>query len=82
MQILLNDEQQVTALASIRVSVDTDSNVNSESEVHPKKHSLLRTSTNAGMQIEHRDEHEQNAFRSICFNRHPGANVNEQNCLE
>jgi hypothetical protein len=54
-QIESNDEQSESAYASIRVSLDPDSNVNDESDVHDENKRASRHSTEAGTQIDRRD---------------------------
>jgi hypothetical protein len=51
-----NDKQPDSAIASIRVSFDPDSNANDESESHPQKHCSPRNSTDTGTQIDFNDE--------------------------
>jgi hypothetical protein len=51
-QIDLSDEQLSSALASIRFSLDPDSNVNEKSDRQNSKHVLQRISTEAGIQID------------------------------
>jgi hypothetical protein len=55
-QIDSNDEQRSSALASIRVSFDPDSNVNDESDLHAKNECSPRNSTDVGRQIKGNDE--------------------------
>jgi hypothetical protein len=55
-QIDSNDEQPESALGSIRVCFDPDSNVNDESDSHGEKDSSPRNSTDAGRQIDFNDE--------------------------
>jgi hypothetical protein len=55
-QIDSNDEQSQSALDSIRVSFDPDSNVNDESDLQPEKDFSPRNSTEAGRQIDFNDE--------------------------
>jgi hypothetical protein len=55
-QIDWSDKQPESALASIRISPDPDSNVNDESELHDEKQSASSNSTQAGRQNDFNDE--------------------------
>jgi hypothetical protein len=57
--------QQESALNSIRVGFDPDSNVNVESDWHQNKEPSPRNSTEAGRQIDSNDEHFECEFPSI-----------------
>jgi hypothetical protein len=59
-QIDSNDEEPSSALASIRVSFDPDSNVNDESDLHEKKDPFPRNATDAGTQMNLKDEQHEN----------------------
>jgi hypothetical protein len=51
-----SDEQPESALASIRVSFDPDSNVNDESDLHDEKECSPRNLTDEGRQIDCNNE--------------------------
>jgi hypothetical protein len=78
MQIDFSDEQLAKDSASIELRCDPDSNVNVESEEQPKKHFWPRISTDAGMQIERRDVHKENALGLITFKCDTGRNVTSE----
>jgi hypothetical protein len=54
-----------SALDSIRVSFDPNSNVNDDSELHELKELLPRNSTEAGRQIDFNNEQPESAWASI-----------------
>jgi hypothetical protein len=60
-QIDVNASQPSNALDSIRMSFESDTNVNDEREEQQEKHSLQRTSTDDGMQIDFNDVQPRNA---------------------
>jgi hypothetical protein len=64
-QIDFNNEQLESASASIRVSLDPDSNVSDESDLHKSKERCPRNSTEAGRQIDRRDVQPHSPFGSI-----------------
>jgi hypothetical protein len=55
-QIDCNDEQSETAYRPIRVSFDPNPKVNDLSDVQPAKDCVPRNSTEAGRQIDFKDE--------------------------
>jgi hypothetical protein len=57
----VNDWQCENDSLSIRVSFDRDSKVTDESSLHHPKHLAQTASTDAGMQIDAKLEHPQNA---------------------
>jgi hypothetical protein len=57
--------QQQNALLSIRVSFESDSNVNDKREEQLLKHSLQRTLTDDGIRIDFNVVQRQNALLSI-----------------
>jgi hypothetical protein len=64
-QIDSNDKQEENASASIRVSFDSDSNVNDESDSHDEKDLSPRNSTDAGRQMDINDKQEWNESAPI-----------------
>jgi hypothetical protein len=64
-QIDINGEQPESVLASIRVSIDPDSNVNDKSDSQDEKESPQKNSTDAGRQIDLNDEEFAKALLSI-----------------
>jgi hypothetical protein len=64
-EIDLSDEQDENADSSIRSSVDSDSNVNVESDSHQEKHDLQRILTEEGIETDLSDEQDENAYASI-----------------
>jgi hypothetical protein len=77
-QIDFNDEQPESAVDSIRVSFDPDSNVKSESEPHHEKQSTPRDSTEAGRQIDFSSGQSEIAHASIRISFDPDSNVNDE----
>jgi hypothetical protein len=75
MQIDESDEQYRNAYFSIRESLEPDSNVRLESELHCEKQYSQRTSTDDGMQIDDSDEQYQNAYFSLRESLEPDSNV-------
>jgi hypothetical protein len=65
MQIDESHGQPQNADSSIDESLERDSNVTVERDLHPLKHVLPSFSTEEGMQIDESDEHFQNASFSI-----------------
>jgi hypothetical protein len=63
---------------SIWVSFDPGWKVNEESDRHELKHLSPRIATEEGMQIDVKDEHSKNAFRSIRISLESDSNVNEE----
>jgi hypothetical protein len=64
-EIELSDEHDEKTSSSIRRSVEQNSSVLQESDLHRVKQDLQRISTEGGMQIEWSDEHSANAKSSI-----------------
>jgi hypothetical protein len=56
-------------------SLESDSNVTVERDLHPKKQFLARLSTDEGMQIDESDEQNQNADLSMNESLEPDSNV-------
>jgi hypothetical protein len=81
-KIDFNDEQPKSALGSIRVSFDPDSNVNDESDLHDEKELSPRNSTEAGRQIDCNDEQPYSARDPIRASFDPYSNVNEESSLQ
>jgi hypothetical protein len=81
MQINFSEEQLAKAPSSILTSCDPDSNVNVESEEQRKKHRRSRISTDAGMQMERRDVHEENASDLISFEFETARNVTSERIM-
>jgi HPt (histidine-containing phosphotransfer) domain-containing protein len=65
MQIDESDEQQQNAYSSIDKSLESDSNVTVERDLHSKKDHLPSVSTDEGMQIDESDEQRLNAYSSM-----------------
>jgi hypothetical protein len=61
----LSDEHLEYASASIRSSLEFDSNVNVESEVQTSKYGVTKVATEEGLQIDWSDEHSRNDSLSI-----------------
>jgi hypothetical protein len=74
-QIDFNNEQPESASTSIRVSLDPDSNVNVESDLHDAKERSPRQSTDAGRQIDRKDFQPQSPFVSIRVRFEPDSNA-------
>jgi hypothetical protein len=74
----LSDEQDENTRSSIWWSVDSDSNVNVESDLHPEKHDLQRSLTEEGIQIDLSDEQDGKAYSSIRSSLDPDSNVNTE----
>jgi hypothetical protein len=65
MQIDESDEQPENADSAIDESLEPDSNVTVERDLHLEKHHLPRLSTEEGMKIDESDEHQANADSPI-----------------
>jgi hypothetical protein len=74
----VRDEQLPNAASQISESCEPVSNVTAESDEQPRKHSFDRISTDAGVQIERRDEQSQNALRPITLKRDIGEKVTSE----
>jgi hypothetical protein len=70
--------QRQNALLSIRVSLESDSNVNDEREEQSKKHSWQISRTDDGMQIDFNAWQEENALLSIRVSFEFDSNVNDE----
>jgi hypothetical protein len=75
MQIDERDEHSPNAEPSIDESLQPDSNVTLESDLHSLKHRLSSFSTEEGMQIDESDEQHENADSSIAQSREPGSKI-------
>jgi hypothetical protein len=60
------------------VSFESDSNVNDEREEQPPKHSLQRTSTDDGIQIDSNMSQSENAFDAIRVSFESDSNVTDE----
>jgi glucan phosphoethanolaminetransferase (alkaline phosphatase superfamily) len=76
MQIDLSDEQYENASASIRSSLEFDSNVTVESDSHSLKHNLARIVTQEGIQIDLSDKQQKKALASIRLSLEFDSNIN------
>jgi hypothetical protein len=65
MQTDCKDEQELRAFEVMRVSRDSDSNVNEESQADEKKHPSPTISTEAGRQTDFNNEPREKIFASI-----------------
>jgi hypothetical protein len=77
-QIDFNDVQSEPASVSIRISIDTDSNANYESNLHDLKEPAPRHSTEAGRQIDSNELQPGSALASIRVSFDPNSNVNDE----
>jgi hypothetical protein len=65
MQIDESDEHERKASGLISESLEPDSNVTVERDLHPQKHHWPSFSTEEGMQIDESDRHEANTDSAI-----------------
>jgi hypothetical protein len=72
----LSDEHPQNERASIRSSLEFDSNVNVESDRHESKQDSPRIVTEEGIRIDLSDEHSRNASASIRSSLEFDSNVN------
>jgi hypothetical protein len=70
----VSDEQPANAESSICRSLDSNLNATVESNGHPEKQDLERTLTEAGIQIDFKDEHCEKASAPILDREDRGSN--------
>jgi hypothetical protein len=75
------DAQLEKAYPSMEQSLESDSNVTSESDVHREKHFPPSFSTGDGMQIDEMDTQSRNASVSITESLDPGSNTTLESLL-
>jgi hypothetical protein len=75
MQIDESDEQEKNDNSAIDESLEPDSNVTVERELHPEKHPVPRLSTQEGMQINESDKQKENDISAIEESLEPDSNV-------
>jgi hypothetical protein len=78
MQMYFNALQSQNAPSSIRVSFESNSNVNDEREEQPAKHSLERHSTDDGVQIHFTALQAENVLFSIRVSSESHSNTNDE----
>jgi hypothetical protein len=78
----LSDEQEENASASIRASLEFDSNISVESDRHIRKQYSERRVTEEGIQIDLSDEQKENARASIRSSLEFDSNVNVESELQ
>jgi hypothetical protein len=76
MQIDESDEQLQNADSPIEESLESESNVTVESDLHARKDQFPSSLTEEGMQIDESDEQESNAFSPIGESLESDSNVN------
>jgi hypothetical protein len=82
MQIETSDEQPQNAASPITVSLEPDSNINSDREEQSRKLESPRISTLAGMQIDLSDEQLKKPRSSIRDNLEPASNSTVNRCVQ
>jgi hypothetical protein len=75
MQIDESEEQYANAYSSMDESLERDSNVTVERDLHPEKQYLPSVSTDEGMQIDESEEQYANAYSSMDESLEPDSNV-------